>query len=366
MFKRIKVKLYPTIKQKEMLDRHFNGYRFAYNLCLDYRKQLWDMRKISISGYDMQNELFQIRKESEWLSKCKAECIRDAALNVDKSFKSFFKGNGYPNFKSKNSEQSFSAYQSIGCKLNKLSFYKNKIKYKTSDKYNCILENNKIKQVTFKKDKVGDYFATCLVDIEHDKWVNKSDSIVGIDLGIKDLAITSDGKVYPNNKYLISARFKLRHFQRKFAKSKKGGKNRAKLRIKIAKIHRKITRQKEYFYHQITNEIIRDNQTIVIETLKVKNMMKNHKLARNISDASWSTFVGMLEYKANWNGRKLIKIDTFFPSSKKCSGCGNVKQRLLLSERIYNCECCGLSIDRDKNAAINIRNQGIKIPGLSV
>ena len=366
MYKRLKVRIYPTIKQKEMLENHFNGYRFAYNLCLDYKKHLYKYYKINVSGFDMQKELFQIRKESNWLIKCKAECIRDSALNVDKAYKNFFNGKGFPKFKSKRGIQSFTAYQSITCKNNKLSFYKNKINFKTSNNYNTLLEAHKIKQCTFKRDSCGDYWATLLIETEVTKILSYSENIIGIDLGIKDLVITSEGQVFENKKFLQSSYYRLRRLQRKFAKARKGSKNRERLRIKIAKLCRKITRQKEHYYHQITNELLRDNQTIVMETLGVKDMLEQKKLSRQISDASWGLLTQMLEYKSRWYDRDLIKIDQYYPSSKTCSECGNIKEILLLSERVYECDNCGLKIDRDLNASINIKNTGIKIPEESV
>ena len=362
MLKRLKVKLYPTKNQIEMLENHFDGYRFAYNLSLEYKQHLWNYHKINISGFDLQKELFQIRKENDWLIKCKAECIRDAGLNVEKTYKNFFKGKGFPKYKSKKGEQSFSAYQSINCKDNKLSFYKNKINFKTSKKYSSLLETHKIKQCTFKKDLCGDYWATLLIDTNDTKVLPKSENIIGIDLGVKDLAITSDGEVFENKKFLQNNYYKLRRLQRKFAKTKKGGKNREKLRIKIARLNRKIVRQKEHYYHQITNQLIRENQTIIMETLKVKDMLEQKKLSRQISDTSWGLLTQMLEYKCKWYGRELIKINQYYPSSKTCSGCGNIKETLLLSERIYKCDNCGLKIDRDLNASLNIKQTGVKIP----
>ncbi len=366
MYKRLKVKLYPTVKQKEMLENHFNGYRYCYNLCLEYKQHLYKYHRINVSGFDMQKQLFEIRKENDWLIKCKAECIRDAALNVDKSYKNFFKGKGFPKYKSKKGVQSFTAHQSINCKNNRLSFYKNKISFKTSQHYLELLETHKIKACTFKKDLCGDFWATLLIEIEEIRTLPTSDNVIGIDLGIKDLVITSEAEVFENKKFMQRSYFKLRKLQRKFAKTKKNGKNREKLRIKIAKLCRKITNQKEHYYHQITNTLLRDNQTIVMETLNVKGMMEEKKLSRNIADASWGMLTQMLEYKASWYGRDLIKINQYFPSSKTCSNCGNVKEKLSLKERTYSCSSCGLEIDRDLNAAINIKQTGIKIPEVSV
>lgn len=366
MYKRIKVRLYPTVKHKRVLENHFNAFRFVYNLSLEYKKTMWEQWKMNKSGYDIAKEVLELRKEIPWLLECKAECVREGAYQLDKAYKNFFKGNSFPKFKSKRGEQSFHAYQAINCKGSRLNFYKQKIKFKTSDRYVELLNTNKIKQVTFKRDKCGDYWATCLIEIPDVETLPSNNRSVGIDLGIKDLVITSEGVVYENKKYFTNTQKKLKRIQRKISKTKKGGKNREKLRKKIAKTYRKITRQREHYYHSISNDLIRENQTIVLETLKIKNMVKNRNLAKAISDASWGTLIKMLEYKAKWYGRNIIKIDTFYPSSKTCSNCGNVKKELKLSERTYKCECCGFSIDRDLNASINIRNAGLKIPEVPV
>ena len=366
MLKNLKVKLQPNKNQIQVLERHFDGYRFAYNLSLEYKELLWNQYKINISGYSLQKELLEVRKESEWLCKCKAECIREAGTDVEKTFINFFKSKGYPKFKIKKGEQSFKSKQSINYKDNKLSFYKMKIKIKTSEKYKRLLETHKIKLCTFKKDLCGDYWATLLIETEDTKILPKSTNTIGIDLGIKDLVITSEGQTFENKKFLQSNYYKLRKLQRKFAKTKKGSKNREKLRIKIAKLNRRIRRQKEHYYHQITNELIRDNQTIIMETLGIKDMMKQKKLSRSISDVSWGLLTQMLEYKCKWYGRELIKVNQYYPSSKTCSNCGNIKETLLLSERIYKCEVCKTEIDRDLNASINIKNTGIKIPAVTV
>lgn len=367
MHKRIKVKLYPTHKQAQMLENHMDAYRYCYNLCLEYKKTLWDLRKINISGYDMAKELLQLRHEVPWLKSCKAECIREAAYQVDRTYKNFFGGKGYPKFKAKKNYQGFHAYQAVfSTDDSNIKFFKNKIKFKSSGEYKELLQGHKIKQITFKKDKCGNFWATCLIETKDVPKLPKVSNSVGVDLGIKHLATTSNGDTFENYKYFENSYYKLRKLQRKFSKTKKGGKNKEKLRIKVAKVYQKCTNQREWYYHQIVNKLISENQTIVVETLSVKNMVKNRKLSRVISDVSWGLFTQILEYKCNWYGRELIKVDRWFPSSKTCSNCGNVKEELKLSERTYECNSCGLSIDRDVNAAINIRNEGLKIPGLPV
>lgn len=364
IFKNIKVKLYPTVKQKQMLDDHFNAYRFCYNLCLEYKSLMWNYYKINKSSYDLQFELFKIMKTTDWLKNCKVESIRQAAHDVCSSYEKFFRGNGFPKYKNKRMTNSFSAHQSIHSIDGKIKFFGFYIKYRDSDSHIHLLNNKKINKITFKKDSVGNYFAICLIELpDLDKLllVNKT---IGIDLGLNDLLITSDGTKYANNRYLQSTAFKIANLQRRFSRTQKGSSNRNKLRIKIAKLHRRAIRQREHYYHQITNELIRDNQTIVLETLKINNMVHNHKLARSIQDANWGLIIKMVGYKANWNGRTIIRLDTFYPSTKTCSNCGSIKD-MPLSERVYNCEC-GLCLDRDINAAINIRNAGLKIPGVPV
>lgn len=356
MYKRLNIRLYPTKKQEKILDNHFNAYRYAYNLCLEYKIHLWKYHKINKSGFDLQKELTELLKEVDFLKNCKVECIRDAALEVDKTFKKFYKGNGFPKFKSKKEKQSFVAQQAISVKNKKLSFFKNLIKFKDSDKYLEKLTNSKIKQCSFSKDKIGKYWASCLIEDNEIKTLPVVTNKVGIDLGLKHFLITSDGEFIDNNKFYIKKQFKLRRLQRKFAKTKKGGKNREKLKIKIARLYRKITNQKQHFFHQVSNKLIRENQSISVETLKVSNMIKNRSLSKAIQDVSWNQFVNILEYKCKWYNKQLIKIPTFYASSKICSNCGNKKEDLTLKDRVYTCNNCGLSLNRDLNAAYNVRD----------
>lgn len=356
MYKRLKIRLYPTEKQKVVLNNHMNSYRFCYNLCLDYKIQLWKYYKINKSGFDLQNELFDIIKDVDFLKNCKVECLRQAALDVDKSYNNFFKGKGFPKFKSKKNKQCFVAQQSILIKNEKLYFFKNLIKFKTSDKYFNKLSNSKIKQCSFSLDKTGKYWASCLIEDNEIKELSVVTNKIGFDLGLKHFLITSDGEFVENNKFYIKKQYKFRRLQRKFSKTKKGGKNREKIRLKIAKLFQKITNQKQHFFHQVSNKLIRENQSISCETLKVENMIKNRKLSKSIQDVSWSNFISILEYKCAWYNKELIKIPTYYASSKLCSNCGNKKEDLKLSDRIYNCNSCKISIDRDLNAATNIKN----------
>lgn len=357
MLKRFQIRLYPTKEQEVLLDRHVNAYRFLYNLCLEYKIEMYKYYGINKSGYDMQKELFEIIKTTDWLKGLKVECLRDAALNVDKTFKKFFKGQSkYPKFKNKKSRKSFTANQSIAIKCNKLHFFKNLIKFKTSDRYEEILKDNKIKQCTFYKDTSGKWFASCLVDSTITKTIPTTDKKIGIDLGIKNFITTSDGNFISNPNFFKKSEKKLKRIQKQFSKTKKCGSNREKLRIKLSKVHNKVYNQKQHFFHQVSNKLILENQEIFIEDLRVNKMLKNKKLSKAISEGSWRMFRNILEYKCIWYGRKLVVCDTYFASSKACSNCGNIKQDLKLSDRTYKCRNCNTEIDRDINAAINLVN----------
>lgn len=361
MLKRLNIRLYPTEKQKVVLEKHFNGYRWCYNLCLDYKTHLWKYHKKNISAYDMQSELVGLIKDVSFLYGCKVECLTRASLDVDNTFKKFYKGNGYPKFKSKKGKQSFVASQCVRIKKGRFSFFKNLIKFKTSKLYLEKLSKTKIKQCAFSKDNTGKYWASCLIEDNEVKCFPIIGSKIGIDLGLTHFLITSDGEFVDNNKFSIRNQYKLRKLQRRFSKTKKGGKNREKLRVKTAKLYQKITNQRQYFFHQVSNKLIRENQSISCETLKVKNMIKNKNLSRSINDVSWSQFVNTLEYKCLWYNRDFYKVPTFYASSKTCNNCGNKKDDLKLSERVYNCEKCGYSVQRDIGAAINIRDYRDKI-----
>lgn len=221
MLKRLNIRLYPTKKQEKVLNNHFNAYRFAYNLCLEYKSHLWKYHKVNKSGYDLQNELFTIIKEVEFLSKCKVECIRQAALDVDKNYKKFFEGNGFPKFKSKKDKQAFVANQSICIKKKKISFFKNLIKFKTSDRYFEKLKNYKIKQCSFFKDKTGKYWASCLIEDYGVNILPETQNKIGIDLGLKYFLVTSDGEYIKNKRFYIRSQFKLRRLKEDLVKLKK-------------------------------------------------------------------------------------------------------------------------------------------------
>lgn len=364
MLKAIKIRLYPTFKQKELLNSHFNGCRFIYNSALNYKMILYKDYGIKKSKFDIIKELPEVKEEFSWLKTIKAEVLQNVIDVLDKAFQNFFRGNGYPKFKNKRVKQSFTSNQNFKVLENtsKIVFLKNKIKFKCSGIDIKLLRTSKIKRITYTKNSTGQYFASILIETEIQNPYNNTTNEVGVDLGIKSFLTTSEGEKIDNPKFLRKTENKLKKAQKNLSRKKKGSKNSNKCRIRLAKIHNKIQNQREHFLHKVSNKLISENQTIFVETLKVKNMLKNHKLAKSISDVSWGRFITILEYKSGWYGRNLIKIGTFEPSSKTCNNCGHKKEELSLSERIFNCEKCGHKEDRDVNAAKNIKQIGRNYP----
>jgi len=355
--KAIKIRLYPTVKQQRLLNQHFGCCRFIYNSALNYKKTLYSDYKINVSKYDILKQITDVKKEEDfhWLNDVKAECLQNSIDNLEVAYKSFFKGNGFPKFKNKKAKQSFVQKQNFKVleNSNKLVFLKRKIKFKCSKQNQIELRISKIKRITYSKDNLNQYFASVLIEFIP-KLLEINTNEVGIDLGLKHFLITSDGEFIENPKFFRKSEKKLQKQQRKLSKKQKGSNNKNKQRIKVGKIHKKISNQRNHFLHQISNKIINENQVISLETLMVKNMIKNHKLAKSIQDASWSTFVNMLEYKSGWYGREIKRISTFAPSSKTCSNCGWYNPNLTLNDRIFICKECDYEEDRDINASKNI------------
>jgi len=275
---------------------------------------------------------------------------------MDIAFKKFFKGAGFPKFKSKHKgKQSFSIPQNVIVENDLLIIpkFKEGIKMSLHRPTKGI-----IKSATISVTPTGKYFVSILCDTKEElptKAPIKESTTIGVDLGIKDFCITSEGEVFENPKYLRKAQSKLKYVQRKYSKYK--GKRTKK---KLAKLHEDVVNKRKDFLHKVSTKLIRENQTIAIETLAVKNMVKNHNLAQAISDVSCSTFVTMLEYKADWYGKNILRIGQFAPSSKTCSNCGTINKELQLKDREWTCSNCSSVLDRDVNAAINIKSFALK------
>ena len=359
MLKAYKYRIYPNEEQEIQLNKTFGCTRFIYNQMLADRIKSYEENKdldIKIIKYPTPA---QYKKEYEWLKEVDSLALANAQMNLDKAYKNFFrdKSVGFPKFKSKkDNHKSYTTNNQNGTiyiennriKIPKL---KSMIKIKQHREFVGL-----IKSCTISQNPSGKYFISILVDTENIQ-LPKLDTKVGIDLGIKEFAITSDGEMFSNPKWLKKSEKRLRKLQKDLSRKQKGSNNRRKDRLKVAKLHEKISNQRKDYLHKISHYIISENQVIVIEDLKVSNMIKNHKLAKSIADVSWSEFRRQLEYKSEWYGRELIIAPSNYASSQLCSNCGNKSSQTKdLSCRTYICPVCGMEMDRDINASKNLLN----------
>ena len=355
MFKAFKYRIFPTEPQKELIAKHIGSSRFVYNLALETKNAAYISAKHNYSAFDLVKQLPELKKELPWLKEVNSQSLQQAIQNMDIAFKKFFKGAGFPKFKSKRGRQSFSIPQNVIVENNIL------IIPKFTEGIKMSLHRptkGTIKSATISVTPTGKYFVSILCDTKEelpDKTPIKESTTIGIDLGIKDFAITSEGEVFENPKCLRKAQSKLKYVQRKYSKHK--GK---RTKQRLALLHEKVVNKRKDFLHKVSTQLIRENQTICLETLAVKNMVKNHNLAQAISDVSWSTFVTMLEYKADWYGKNILRIGQFSPSSKTCSNCGTINKELQLKDREWTCSSCSTVLDRDVNAACNIKSFALK------
>ena len=374
MLRAIKVRLYPNKEQEIYINKLLGSSRFVYNQSLNKKINDYNNLKInhnlsSLSKF-FHNDLTK-DPNFNWLQEHNTKVIKQSIIDLIDAYKRFFKGSGFPKFKSKHDKQSCRfPLESIS---KKQDFSKNKInlvsqlkdlRFKTSDKYiNYLIKNqSKIKSATLSKNKSNEFYLSILIDGDLLKQLyTPSNFSMGIDLGIKDFVITSKDSRFENIKLIRNNQEKLSSLQKQHSRKKKGSKNKEKARLKLAKYHQKLVNIKDNYLHKVVNTLLNENQVICMENLNVSGMMKNHNLARSIQELSLSRFETILKYKANWYNRQVINIDRFYPSSKTCSNCGYINHDLKLSDREWTCLGCGVMHDRDLNAAICIEQEGLKI-----
>ena len=353
-----KFKILPTRAQQDRLDQMFGCSRFVWNYFLDLNNKIYleakekDLKKKHLNYYDCANQLTDLKKKNEWLKEANSQSLQQTLKDLDTSYNRFFKKqSGFPNFKSKKNRQSFRIPQFFELNENQISFPKFKEGIKTI--VHREIKGN-IKYAAISKTKTEKYFVSITTDYEVKKKRTSNNSI-GIDLGIEDFAVSSDGKKY--NLELKRNDSKIKFLHRKLSKKKNGSNNKKKARLQLALQYEKAENRKQDFQHKLSDKLCKENKLIAIEDLNIKGMVKNHCLAKSISNQSWYSFITKLEYKSERYSGKIEKTNRFYPSSKTCSDCGHINQGLTLKNREWTCKECGVKHDRDILASQNILAQ---------
>ena len=370
-YKAYKLRIYPTDSQRELIEKTFGCTRYIYNNFLAERKNKYEESKTKVHVYEQLKELTDLKREKEWLREIDSCALQACVYNLDDAFQKFFKGNGYPRFRAKGVHESFRTN-------NTLSTYKNK-KYETIrvDFNKRIITLPKLKEVKFRgyrttKEIVGKiksatiskdankYFVSILVEVPFIKYSINPTSIVGLDLGIKDFIVTSNGEKLKNEVKINEKR--LKGLQKWLSRCKPGSKNRYKVKLKIQRLYLKIRNARKHMIYKLANNILKENDIVSIETLDVKNMYQVHKIAKHLKNIPISEFIRVLKYKSNWLGKKVIEINKYYPSSQCCNRCDYKNEEVKdLSVRKWACPKCGMIHDRDINASINVMFEGLKI-----
>ena len=376
MFRAIKVKLYPNKQQEQAINRLLGCYRFVYNHMLALKQQEYTDNKINLSLCDLSKYFHNTLRKDEkysWLEEQNTKIMKQAIRQMFVAYDRFFKlRSGFPKFKSKKDKLSalfpldaISRRNTFETKHITLITSLKNIKFRCSDLYFKRLQiyKDSIRSATISKTKSGNYFLSILIDIPQDEIVKfkQTGESVGIDLGVKDFVITSDGEIFENKHFYKKQENKIKRLQKQLSRKIKGSNNREKARIKLAKAYERLVNQRENYIHSVVNELLKYYDTISMEDLNVSGMLKNHKLAKAIQEIGFSRFKSVLLDKSVNNGKRVVFVDRFYPSSKTCSCCGYVYRRLTLKEREWKCPDCGEIHDRDLNAAMNILTEGERI-----
>ena len=361
MFKAFKYRLYPTASQAEKINQNIGCARFVYNHLLDDRIKVYkETKQRSKKTYSI------LKDEHEFLKKADSRALKHAQANLDESYEKFFKEHlaGFPKFKAKHKcRWSYTTDNNRDA----IRFDGNRLKLPKVG-YVKVVEHRqhegRIISATISHERSGEYYASVMCEVEYPEPLPITDKVIGIDLGLHDFIVCSDGERVEAPKYVRKSEQRLARIQRAFSRTQKGSNGHEKARLKVARCHQKIKNQRNDFLQKLSTKLIRDNQAICLEDLSVKGMERNKNLAKSVTDASFSRFVFMLEYKAEWYGREIIKIDRFYPSTQLCSGCGykneSIKGLSGLKFREWTCPECGEVHDRDLNAARNILKEGLK------
>ena len=360
ILKTYKYRLLPNKEQEEILARYFGTVRFVYNHFLAERKKQYYKTGKSDNYYAQAKTLTNLKKQEEysWLKEVNSQTLQQSLRHLETAYTNFFRGNArFPRFKAKKNGGSFHIPQhcSIGDGKIYIPKFKNGIKIVEHRPF----KGGEVRNMTISVTPSGKYYVSILTQVSYEP-LQKTNAKVGIDLGLKDLVITSEGKKYSSNKFIKRYSKELAKAQKHLSKKQKGSNTWNRQRIKVARIQEKIHNCRFDKLHKISTDLVRHYDVICCEDLNVKGMQRNHKLAQAISDASWGTFLTMLTYKASMNDKQVVKIGRYYPSSKTCHCCGWVKEDLQLEDREWTCPHCGKKLDRDVNAAINILQEGLR------